>query len=153
MEHDTTKEERILHAAARLNLQIKVAYNKKHKVSQAARIKLFLIPQTRRIRYEIKTNERCLGLVDVVVSNRQGQHNKLHKSLRRITNYYVIKETKIKFKKSAQAGLFESSTYLQNKIGSYYDQIERMERNSDTNKKAIPDNFQLQKIDTNNLKL
>ena len=141
MEHGTTEEERTLHAVARMNLRIKVAYTKKYKVSQAARTQLFSIPRTRRIQYKVETNKRWLDLVDSAVSSRQRQNDRLHESLSRITNYYVLKERKTKYKKSAQAGLFESPTYKQNKLGTYYDKTERTVRNSETNKIAIQDNF------------
>ena len=104
----------------RMNLRVKVAYSKKYKVSQAARTQLFSIPCTRRIQYKVETNERWLDLVDAVVSNRQQQNDRLHKSLSRITTYYALKKRKTKYKKSAQAGLFESPTYKQNKLVSYY---------------------------------
>ena len=71
MEHGTAEEERTLHAVARMNLRIKVAYSKKYKVSQAARTQLFSIPRTRRIQYKVETNERWLDLVDarLIISN------------------------------------------------------------------------------------
>ena len=95
----------------------------------------------------METNERWLDLVDVVVSNRQQQNDRLHKSLSRITTYYILKERKTKYKRSAQAGLFESPTYKQNKLGTYYDKTERVVENSETNKIAIPDNFKLPVIE------
>ena len=147
MEQRTTEEERTLHAVVRMNLRVKVAYSKKYKVSQAARTQLFSIPRTQRIQYKVETNERWLDLVDAVVSNRQQQNDRLHKSLSRIKNYYVLKERKTKYKKSAHAGPFESPTYKKNKIGTYYDKTERTVRNSETNKIAIPDNFKLPVIE------
>ena len=94
MEHGTTEEERTLHAVARMNLRMKVAYTKKYKISQAARTQLFSIPRAQQIQYKVETNERWLDLVDSSVSSRQQQNDRLHKSLSRILNYYVLKERK-----------------------------------------------------------
>ena len=141
MEHGTTEEERTLNAVARMNLRIKVAYSKKSKVSQTARIQLFPIPHTRRIQYKPETNEHWLDLVGAAVSNRQRQNDKLHESLSTITSYYVpIKNKNGKFQKSTQAGAFEGHTYTQLTIGSYFNYPES-ERNSKPNKTRIPEEF------------
>ena len=121
MEHGTTDEERALHAEARMNLRIKVAYSKKYKVSQTARTQLFSIPRTRRIQYNLKTNERWLDLVSAAVSNRQRQNDKLHESLSKITSYYVPKQyKKWKTRNSTQARPYQRPLYTQTTIRSYY---------------------------------
>ena len=125
----------------------KSGIQQKYKVSQSARTQLFSIPCTRRIQYKVETNERWLDIVDAAVRNRQRKNDRLHESLSRITNYYVSTKRKTQYKKSAQARLFESPTYKQNKIGTYYDKTERTVRNSDTNKIAIPNNFELPVIE------
>ena len=141
MEHGTTEEERTLNAVARMNLRIKVAYSKKYKVSQTARIQLFSIPRTRRIQYKSETNERWLDLVRAAVSKRQRQNDKLHESLSKITSYYVPRENKNEnLKKSTQARPFERPTYTQPTIGSYYN-FPESERNTKSNKTRNPEEF------------
>ena len=152
MEHGTTEKERTLNAVARMNLRIKVAYSKKYKVSQTARTQLFSIPRTRRIQYKLETNERWLDLVGAAVSNRQRQNDKLHESLSKITSYYVYKKNKNeKFRKSAQAGPFESPTYTQPTIGSYYN-FPESERNPTPNKTRNPDEFSRLRVEHRKIK-
>ena len=135
MEHGTTEEERTLNAVARMNLRIKEAYSQQHKISQTARTQLFSIPRTRRIHYKPATNERWLELVSAAVCNRKRQNEKLHESLRKITSFYVPKKHKNEYyQKSKQARSFQSPTYTQLTIRSYYN-TQESERNKTPNKK------------------
>ena len=54
MEYGTIEEEWTLNAVARMNLRIKIAYSKKYKVSQTARIQLF----PSRVHTKFNTNQR-----------------------------------------------------------------------------------------------